>query len=158
MRAPLISASQRVNVALKTLCNLVKMKLMRQVGSSPIVVRRRQRQRCLRPCRVRIMARRLIALQQPAKLLANGVCLPFGEAELTTNNTFGGPCSVTTPEVSCLVESVRYWLRLPTAVPPLESRYLQQHSRSTFHLHSEKAGGRLIGCGLILKFLPGSPK
>ena len=101
------------------------------------------------------MARRLIALQQAAKRRANGVCLPFDEPELTTNNTFEGPFSVTTPEVSCLVESVRYWLRLPMDVLPLESRYLQQHSRSTFHLPSEKAGGRLIGCGLTPKFLPG---
>jgi hypothetical protein len=105
-----------------------------------------------------IPARRLVALQQTIKGPSNGVCLPFAEPELTTNNTFEGPFSVTTPEVSCLFESVRYWLRLPTAVSLQKSRYLQQHSRSTYHLHSEKAGGRLIGCSLTPKFLPGSLK
>ena len=58
---------------------------------------------------IRMPARRLVALQQAVKGRPNKVCLPFAEPELTTNNnTFEGPFSVTTPEVSCLVESVRY--------------------------------------------------
>jgi hypothetical protein len=160
MRMPLISASPSVKAPPQTLCNSVKIKLMRQglFGSSPAVVRRRQRHGAFGRGASEYWRCVLLRCSKRHNVVATeSACLSLS-LNLQPTTRSRGRSSVTIPEVSCLVESVRYWLKRPTALALQESRSHRQHIRSMSHLLSVKVVGRPIEFGLIPKCPRGSLK